>query len=224
MQKARRPPHISPELWQMASVKQRDLMAQTYKASLEIAEQSATAEDEEATKPDKVCPIMPRQTQDRSANSDETDFTQFLANEHRKFTDQFPAAGFACVARPVKPAEVKVNAKAQAAMDKEWKALWDLGTWDHTRVCEWSQVRRKAQEAGERVHIGMVFGICVEKNAELPEDHPARKYKGRVVFGGNQVRDEENLLATFQDLGSAPVGIEDAGPHLDAAGLLRRAC
>jgi hypothetical protein len=38
---------------------------------------------------------------------------------------------------------------------------------------------------------GRVFGICVEKNAELLEGDPSRKYKGRVVFQGNQVLDQK---------------------------------
>ena len=33
--------------------------------------------------------------------------------------------------------------------------------------------------------MGYLFGICVEKNAEL--DPSLRKFKGRVVFQGNQV-------------------------------------
>ncbi len=48
---------------------------------------------------------------------------------------------------------------------------------------------------------------------------PGRKYKGRVVFRGNDVGDESQYLATFQDLGSAPAGMS-SGKFLDFLGLL----
>ena len=48
--------------------------------------------------------------------------------------------------------------------------------------------------------MGYFFGICVEKNAEL--DASLRKFKGRVVFQGNQVYGQNHNYAIFQDLGS----------------------
>ena len=39
----------------------------------------------------------------------------------------------------------------------------------------------------------------VVKGSELPEGHALRKYKGRVVFRGNDVRDEDNEHAIFND-------------------------
>ena len=74
-------------------------------------------------------------------------------------------------------------------------------------------MRDAAKRAGKRINVGMVFGICV-KGSELPEGDPGRKYKGRVVFRGNDVRDESHYLATFQDLGSAPAGMS-SGKFLD---------
>ena len=50
------------------------------------------------------------------------------------------------------------------------------------------------------MHVGRIFDICVEKGSELPLGDPARKYKGRVVFQGNQVKDENWEVAMFQDL------------------------
>ena len=40
----------------------------------------------------------------------------------------------ACVARPVPRKEAKLNPKAFAALEKEWKKLRDLGCWDQSRV------------------------------------------------------------------------------------------
>ena len=37
------------------------------------------------------------------------------------------------------------------------------------------------------------FDICVEKNSELEDGDPRKKYKGRVVFLGDTVRDEDGF-------------------------------
>ena len=46
-----------------------------------------------------------------------------------------------------------------------------------------------------------------------------RKYKGRSVFQGNQVKDQDWNIAMFQDLGSAPAAMA-AIKVCDAFGLL----
>ncbi len=117
--------------------------------------------------------------------------------------DDFGFGGLAIVARSVKPTELKLNKKTLAAMDKEWSALREVGAWDEKKVRGWADVREEAKKKGIRMHVGVVFGICVEKGSELPEGSPERKYKGRVVLRGSDVRDESHYLATLQDLGSA---------------------
>ena len=63
----------------------------------------------------------------------------------------------ACVARPVKPAELKTNAKAREAMQLEWDRLRNverpdgtLGVWDEGAVEEWDVVRRRAKRLDEK--------------------------------------------------------------------------
>ncbi|CAE7815308.1 unnamed protein product [Symbiodinium sp. CCMP2456] len=97
----------------------------------------------------------------------------------------------ACVARPVDRKERAANPKAKAALDKE----------------------------GETAHVGRIFDICVEKNSELPETDPNRKFKGRVVFEGCHVKDEGNNWAIFSEITSCPATME-AGKAADAFGLL----
>ena len=63
---------------------------------------------------------------------------------------------------------------------------------------------------GKKVHLGYLFGICVEKNSELSDTDPARKFKGRVVFQGSRVVDQFFDAAIFQDQGSAPATLEAA--------------
>ena len=67
-------------------------------------------------------------------------------------------------------------------------------------------MRREADRGKYLVHMGYLFGICVEKNSELSDEQ--RKFKGRVVFQGNRVIDQNYDAAMFQDLGSAPATME----------------
>ena len=62
-----------------------------------------------------------------------------------------------------------------------------------------------------------MFEICVEKGSELPIGHELRKFKGRTVFQGNNVRDENSDVALFNELGSSPATME-AGKAVDAYG------
>ena len=98
--------------------------------------------------------------------------------------------------------------RAQQAMEKELNRLRDKGVWDEAHPREWDEVRREAQANGEDVHMGYIFGICVEKNSELEDGNPLKKYKGRFVFQGNRVVDQNYGAAMFQDLGSAPATME----------------
>jgi hypothetical protein len=92
--------------------------------------------------------------------------------------------------------------------------VWDL---DPKGVRKWSDVAAEARRDGKEVHMGMLYEICVEKGSELAPDQ--RKYKGRVVFLGNQVKNQNWEAAMFQDLGSSPATME-AGKACDTFGSL----
>jgi hypothetical protein len=68
--------------------------------------------------------------------------------------------------------------------------------------------------------MGMVFQICVEADSETEKQEWLRKWKGRVVFHGNDVVDKNWDVAMFQDLGSAPATMV-AAQFCDLRGLLR---
>ena len=121
------------------------------------------------------------------------------------------------VARPVNKREIRANPKAQEALDLEWNKLVKKDAWLYDTVTEWKEVSNKAKKSGEKVHVGKVFEICVEKGSELPEGDKLRKFKGRTVFQGNNVRDENADVALFSELGSSPATME-AGKSVDAYG------
>lgn len=112
-----------------------------------------------------------------------------------------------CVARPVTRKESSGNAKAKAAMDKEWGNLVKKTTWPYEKVMEWSEVARLARAGNRVIHLVRIAGIMVEKGAEVAENNPNRKFKYLVVLG-NDVIDQNWEAAMFPDLGSAPASME----------------
>ena len=76
------------------------------------------------------------------------------------------------------------NEKAIAAMNSEWKRLWDRKVWGHDNVRDWYEVAREARAEEREVHMGRLFGLCVQTGSELPDGDERKKFKYRVVFGG----------------------------------------
>ena len=124
---------------------------------------------------------------------------------------------FSAVARLVPKDEVRRNPKAKAALDKEWENLRTKGVWDESRVKECKSIVEEARKKGETVHLARIFEACYEKGSELPADDPRRTFKGRTVFQGNNVRDQDSDHALFAELGSSPASME-AAKLLDAFG------
>ena len=92
----------------------------------------------------------------------------------------------ACVARPMSKSEIADNPVLPSgtcweARDAEWTRLKKKKVWDEERPKAWRDVLRDARMSGTTIHLGRIFGIMVEKNHELPENHKSRKYKCRVV-------------------------------------------
>ena len=74
------------------------------------------------------------------------------------------------------------------------------------------------RKSGVKAHAGRIFGIVVEKHPGLPIGHPDRKFKGRLVFQGNEVTDETAHYAIFSELSSSPATLE-ASKNVDAYSL-----
>ena len=117
---------------------------------------------------------------------------------------------FALVARVVSQAEIARTPEAKAAMDKEWQKLVDKSCWLEKKVREYRDVAREAKAKEAKAHFGRIFEICSQKGSELPKRHPEQKWKGRSVFQGNKVSDENNDHAIFAELGSSPASMEAA--------------
>jgi hypothetical protein len=148
---------------------------------------------------------------------------------HREKIRSFEGLYPACIARKVSKNEVQRTPAAKAALDKEWEKLANhkrpdpkdkgVGCWDVGRVMEVDEVRAQARKEGKKVHIGRICELCVQKNSELKDDDPLKKYKGRAVFLGDNVKDEYFDWAEFGELGSNPPTME-AAKSLDCLGCL----
>ena len=112
------------------------------------------------------------------------------------------------VARPVGRKEMMENDDARKAMRKEWLGQHAAGVYDFSVVREYDDVVREAKANKTEVHMARVHGICVEKNYQLPAGSPSRKFKGRGVLLGNQVKNQFWEAAFFQDLGNSPATFE----------------
>ena len=72
--------------------------------------------------------------------------------------------------------------------------------WQLTKVRN-KEVIEEASTKGIKVHFASLMDICHLKNAELEAKH--QKYKGRVVFRGEFVKDDSGSYAVFHEQGSS---------------------
>ena len=100
-----------------------------------------------------------------------------------------------------------------ASVQTEWDKLRKAGAWDESKVREYHHVAQQHRNDGTPVHFGRVFPLCHEKDSELDSPEEEKLYKRRVVFQGNEVRDEYHEHAMCGELSSSP-----ETPPLRAAG------
>ena len=72
-------------------------------------------------------------------------------------------------------------------------------------------IMAEARGKGNTVHFGSLMDLCFEKHSEQSVEN--RKYKGRVVFRGDQVKDQESTHAVFSEQTSS-------SSHMSSAKLL----
>ena len=80
-------------------------------------------------------------------------------------------------------------------------ALREEHTWDEYDVMELSEATRVHPDG----HFSGIFAIVGNKNIDGSEDDWV--YKGRVVFGGNNIKDGKGEWAIFEELGSVPTSM-----------------
>ena len=91
--------------------------------------------------------------------------------------------------------------KAKAALDKEWAKLEAKPTWKTSSVRPRAEVIAECKRTGKRAHFGSLMDLCGKENSQLSEEHWI--FKGRVVFRGDCVKDEEGFHAVFSEQGTS---------------------
>ena len=91
---------------------------------------------------------------------------------------------------------------AKDSVNAEWDKLFSLESFGMSEVMEYRDcVALYKDVKKEKVHFGTLRALCHEKNAELQLEDP--DYKGRVVFRGDQVKDEDGYYAVFSEQGTS---------------------
>ena len=101
-------------------------------------------------------------------------------------------------------------------MRLEWEKLEGYPAWKFETVQEREQVVKDAKETrikkpDHQIHLARLIVLCHLKNAQLDQRFWA--YKGRIVLGGDQIKNEDNQFAVFSEQGTA-------ASHLMAARFL----
>ena len=119
----------------------------------------------------------------------------------------------AMVTRLLDRREMLSKPAALEAVKKEATGLESGGTWLLNTVRELSELKESAKDSGEKVIIGQPMTLCSEKFAELA-DEAKKVLKGRIVFRGDNARDEHGALAIYQDLAASPTLITSANANI----------
>ena len=93
------------------------------------------------------------------------------------------------------------NSSCKSSSGERMGKLEKISAWNLTKVKSKKQVIDEARTSGAKVHFASLMDICHLKNAELEAKH--QKYKGRVVFRGDIVKDDSGSYAVFTEQGSS---------------------
>ena len=93
--------------------------------------------------------------------------------------------------------ESSTSPAASQSLTDEAAKLVQEGAWDPKGVREWQNVADEARKKCEKAHVGRIVGIVVDKHPELPATHPGHEHRGRLVFHGNEIEDENPRYATL---------------------------
>ena len=123
----------------------------------------------------------------------------------------------AAVTRLLSRSETMNYPRAREAVKKEADGLAEKGTWDFNTVVERHDLISKSKKSGIKIHLGQLMSICSEKFAEMAEH--LRVLKGRIVFRGDIVKDQDGAAAIFQDMAANPTSVAGINNNI-AYGLL----
>ena len=91
------------------------------------------------------------------------------------------------------------------AVQAEAEGLRSNHTWDDDSVDTLSNWKKWSRETKTQIHIADLLTLCGIKHYEL---EPSKwKYKGRIVYRGDRIRDSEGNIILFQETATTPTAI-----------------
>ena len=143
----------------------------------------------------------------RSSGQPAANSTKARGNSKRKHQDHIADPGhanenfLAMVHKPVPLPKAMRIPEAKAAVTKEWDKLEKIPAWHVNAVQPRADVEARAKRNRTVCHFGNLMALCHLKNSELAVALQA--YKGRVVFRGDGVTDEDGYYAVFSEQGTS---------------------
>ena len=128
-----------------------------------------------------------------------------------EFPPSIPLGIRAAVTKLLSREEMK-SQKAQTAIRDEGRALVEEGTWLESTVTEKLDLVDMARKNKESIVLGDLMTICSIKFFEKPEEW--WKWKGRIVFRGDNAKDEQGLAAVYQELSSSPTAVQGVNANI----------
>ena len=103
----------------------------------------------------------------------------------------------ALVTKNLTKAQWKQDAKAIEAIEAEATGLRANGTWLDESVIPLAQLKKQARASGEDIKIAEVLTLAGIKHSELEEQF--HRYKGRIVYRGDQIRNQSGDHVFFAE-------------------------
>ena len=116
---------------------------------------------------------------------------------HKHIPDLSPSS--ALVTKNLSKSEWKIDDKAKAieAIESGAAGLCANGTWDDNSVIPAHLLKQQAKARGEEIRIAGVVTLAGIKHSELPEVF--HRYKGRIVYRGDQIRNQSGEHVFFAE-------------------------
>ena len=113
----------------------------------------------------------------------------------------------ALVTKNLTKSQWQKDEQAIQAIVKEAAGLRANGTWDDSTVIPVHVLKKTAKDRGETIKIAEVLTLAGIKHFEMPEEF--HKYKGRIVYRGDQIRNQsgEHVFFTENETATTPTAI-----------------
>ena len=134
--------------------------------------------------------------------------TVYDQHEHREkdLVDHAPPLSvLAAIHKLLTRKEMWNEPKALEAVRNEAEGMRQMQVWDDNSVQEYDTLLPTARSQGKELNVANLMSICSIKHWETPHK---RRYKGRIILRGDDVRNSWGGAAQFRHLYSTPTNLQ----------------